>query len=543
MDEDAYKAELQACIDKILASTSLKKLIVAGPGTGKTHFFRTLISKLGGDKKEHLVLTFINELEKELEKDLGDIAHVSTFHGYCRFLLKSEDSLRAGLNANFEYYPPLFKVIKSDWEISKSTEAPDFIDLMRSITLDERMEFFIKRGNHYNAVGFEDSIFRVHLSLLGEAKFEKTYTQIIVDEYQDFNQLEVDVLAQYIEHNPALIVGDDDQALYCVLRGSDPTFIRDLHKAGKFEIFSLPFCLRCPKSVITVFKSILENAKAKGYLKSRIDKRFDFFPPIKGKDSEIYPNVKLIKTTIQQKKPVCNYFGRYILQEIQKIPKEEIKESHEKGFPTILIIGPTHFLKSITPLFDQEGYGYEIRDKHHEVEIDLIDAIRMLKRDRESELGWRIILEIYKQKVSKEVLSKIMKDEVKIIDSLPKEIIDGISKKIESFTEITEADEKKIEIDLSKPRIKLTTYEGAKGLSAQQVFIVGFQNGSLPFNPKSISDIEICKLLVALTRARKQCHILTTRNFGGKWIQFSEFINWLGKECISELNIDKNYWT
>jgi len=45
----------------IIESDAAKKLIVAGPGTGKTHVFRQKLSKCGG---RGLALTFINSLEK-----------------------------------------------------------------------------------------------------------------------------------------------------------------------------------------------------------------------------------------------------------------------------------------------------------------------------------------------------------------------------------------------------------------------------------------------------------------------------------------------
>ena len=86
MLEDNYFLELDTCIQKILNSTSLKKLIVAGPGTGKTTFFRKVIEYYGGISDEYLILTFINNLEAEVEKELGNIAKTYTFHGYCYYL-------------------------------------------------------------------------------------------------------------------------------------------------------------------------------------------------------------------------------------------------------------------------------------------------------------------------------------------------------------------------------------------------------------------------------------------------------------------------
>lgn len=544
MDEAQYLAELDSCVSKILESTAQRKLILAGPGTGKTFFFKKLLTKLGGQKNKYLVVTFINELVKDLEKELGELSEVHTFHGYCHKLLRDNPKLLMGLRDEFFYYPPIASIAKRDWEILKKSTSPNFTNLMRALQTGDELDFFIERANYYNAVGFEDSIIRVFLSIKESSKSPTAPAQTIVDEYQDFNKLETNTLKQLIQDGCVLIAGDDDQALYCVLRGSDPTFIRELYASEDFEKFELPFCLRCPKPVIEVFKSIVENAKQNGFLTARIKKRFDFFPPKKGRDSTMYPTVKIVKTTIQKKSILTNYFGRYILQEIPNIPTGEIEESHKDGFPTVLIIGPKHYLESIAPILDQADLEYEIRGKagrKDEMELTLEDAIGILKKDKESNLGWRIILEIYKDKIPKEVMTDVIIDSRKIKDSLPEEIRNEILGKIELFTEVPEVPETK-EVDTSKPRIKLTTYEGSKGLSAQHVFIVGFQNGILPQNQRDIGEIEICKLLVALTRTRKQCHILTTKNFAGRWVEPSIFMEWLGKDYVSEIDINKNYW-
>lgn len=538
MNEKQYYAELDSHITKILTSTTLKKLIVAGPGTGKTSFFQKAIHHYGGNKDNYLILTFINNLEDELQKDLGDLAKVYTFHGYCHYLLRKNSSLRYGLIDNFEYYPALIELVKSDWRIIHKSESPQFVKLMRNTSIDQSTDFFLKRGNYYNSIGYDDSIFRVYKSLDSGKNISEKYKLIIVDEYQDFNRLETAVLAHIIDSTPALVVGDDDQALYCQLRDSNPSFIRDLFNGQDFENFELPFCLRCPNAVIVVFNKIIETAKEKGLLNKRINKKFNFFPPVKEKDSKDYPKIKLIISTVQRKR--ANYFGRYILKELEKITNEEIKESHDKNFPTVLIIGPTYYLRTLTSLFDEQGLVYEFDEAKPELSVNIEDGLKFLKKDNKSNLGWRIIIESIKPEFYSKCISSII-DNVEIYNLIPKEFIDEFIKKAESL-ELKEESVVKKEINETKPIIKLVTYEGAKGLSAQHVFILGTQNGNLPRNPSVIADIEVCKFLVALTRTRKQCHILCTTNFAGKRVYPSEFIRWMGNENLDIIMIDKTYW-
>lgn len=103
-----------------------------------------------------------------------------------------------------------------------------------------------------------------------------------------------------------------------------------------------------------------------------------------------------------------------------------------------------------------------------------------------------------------------MNQDVDFVDVLPEDFVVQLLSEANSQEEAPEElSVAEGEIDKTKPTIKLTTFEGAKGLSAQHVFILGLQNGDLPKNPSSILDIEVCKFLVALTRTRKQCHLMT----------------------------------
>ena len=77
------EAELQEAVRRIVESKSIKKLIVAGPGAGKTTLFKELLKVNSGGRDDRLVLTFINTLKSDLEAQLSDSAKVFTLHGYC----------------------------------------------------------------------------------------------------------------------------------------------------------------------------------------------------------------------------------------------------------------------------------------------------------------------------------------------------------------------------------------------------------------------------------------------------------------------------
>lgn len=214
--KEELEKEIEELYKKILASSASKKLIIAGPGTGKTTLFKKLISSMQGGKDKFLALTFINNLEDELKKELGEISNVYTLHGYCHFLIISNSELAYGLKEKFFYYPPIVEIIKRDWEILTGDKSPQFYDLMRKLEESKLTLSFVRRGNYYNAVGFDDSVFRVYKGL-GDRHHNLSHNLIVIDEYQDFNLLETSALSKIIGGSPVLIVGDDDQALYTLL--------------------------------------------------------------------------------------------------------------------------------------------------------------------------------------------------------------------------------------------------------------------------------------------------------------------------------------
>ena len=73
--------------DAIVNSDSEKRLIVAGPGSGKTYTFKLALSKAisdSGNAEKGLALTFIRNLVADLSDALSEVADVFTFHGFCK---------------------------------------------------------------------------------------------------------------------------------------------------------------------------------------------------------------------------------------------------------------------------------------------------------------------------------------------------------------------------------------------------------------------------------------------------------------------------
>jgi superfamily I DNA/RNA helicase len=186
MTED--EAELKAAIEAVLNSPSRKKLVIAGPGTGKTTLFRQMLELASGQPERRIVLTFINNLKDDLKKDLDGLAEVFTLHSYCLGLLYKDAMFRGPLSPSFRCCPGLASLIAQDWEIIEGSEAPQFVGEMRNLTEGNHIDFYLARGEYYDAVDFDDAVYRTYVRLTSSSALPENYDLVLIDEYQDFNR-------------------------------------------------------------------------------------------------------------------------------------------------------------------------------------------------------------------------------------------------------------------------------------------------------------------------------------------------------------------
>lgn len=525
--------EAKQALEQVLNSASRKKLVVAGPGSGKTFLFGELLKHCGGGQEERLVLTFINNLKADLDRSLGEMATVSTLHGYCQGLLHRNKSLRNGLSADFRCFPGLVSIIKNDWRWINGSEAPEFVKLMRILECsDEQDSFYATRSNFYDAVDFDDSVYRVHQQFKLHPDLLPTYELVLIDEFQDFNKMEAGIIGQLGVKNSIVIAGDDDQALYSTLRGASWEYIRAHYHGGEYTVFPLPFCMRCPEVIVGAVNDVITRSQRETRLAGRIDKPYRYYAPIKGDDSARFPKIDLIQTSVQRLN--ANYFGRYIEQSIRAMSKADAKTAKEKHEPLALIIGNKPYMPQIEKHLVESGL-YVARKKQELNERDF--ALELLREEPHSNLAWRIILSLSRESIAAPIVRKSHEEGSSIFDNLAKEITDPVLAEAAAWTkpQIQEEDE-------GPPTVQLTTYEGSKGMSAQYVFLVGLHNGDLPRNSEAISDIEICRFLVGLTRTKKQCTLLLSKRFGNDIKEPSIFLDWIREERFKRKRVNAAYW-
>ncbi len=547
--------------DLILQSTAAKKLIVAGPGTGKTYTFREALKAAGG---RGLALTFINNLVRDLEVELAEVADAYTFHGFCKFLLHR--TLVDGLTAHFRYYPPLPIIVAQDMiflgrvgidnnEIERCLHNLD--NGQRTISEAQRI------GSYYDAVAHTDSVYRVLQHLERNRDGIPDYPLVVVDEYQDFSFLETSFISLLAEKNPVLVAGDDDQALYGFKHAS-AKHIRALAHDSSYAKFALPYCSRCTEVIVEAVHDVLMRAQALGLLRERLPKPYTCYLPDKKEDSEQHPHIVHAHCTVERNN--APYIGRYVAARIAQIPEADIITSKKGRYPTALVIGPVEFVRRVYLELRQRFEDVVLKESPR-MTIPIVDGYRYLARDETDRLGWRIVLycddsaggEAYIRVALNDgaelsslvpadfrrrhlrvaiLIGKIERDEPlleeerTIVESATVQSLDNLKMYLGLEAGLESEDDEGVSPgeslgDSSTPRIICTSLRGAKGLSASHVFIVGFNNGHFPRNPADIKDDEVCSLLVALSRTRKQCYVVSCGRFGIVQLQPSIFLEWL----------------
>ena len=249
--------------------------------------------------------------------------------------------------------------------------------------------------------------------------------------------------------------------------------------------------------------------------------------------------IKLVKTTVQSNQ--VNYFGRYIEQQILEIPPEDVREAYEGHFPTVLVIGSSQYLRQIKGHLENSGHPCQAGEGDDPMELRREAALRLLRDDTGSNLGWRILLEIDQPSFSRDVVRRAIVEGSHLIEVIPDDYRLQILSEMQQLSEESDIEAGHDEI-AEELVIRLTSFEGSKGLSAQHVFIVGLQAGDLPRDANNITDLEICKFLVALTRTRKQCHILHTGRWSGQPKQPSIFLRWISRARFEAIEVSRSYW-
>lgn len=267
---------------------------------GETRISDELADKLSVGKVNPwriLAITFTNKAAKELKEricnkvgDAGLDIWASTFHSCCSRILRKYGEL-IGYTSHFTVYDTddtkklikdCMKALQIDekiltirsvqFQISRakdSVKTPTDLkntagDDSRLISIAAVYEMYQKRLKAANAMDFDDIIlntvflFKKHPEVL--EKYREQFKYIMVDEYQDTNQLQYELIRLLSGENGNLcVVGDDDQSIY-KFRGATIENILSFEQSyPNAQVIRLEQNYRSTKTILSAANEVIKN--------------------------------------------------------------------------------------------------------------------------------------------------------------------------------------------------------------------------------------------------------------------------------------------
>ena len=276
--------------------------IIAGAGSGKTRVLTYRIAYLIEQFKvapfQILAITFTNKVAKEMKErtlsllpdyDLTGLT-ISTFHSWCARFLRSEIQV-IGFPRNYVIYDDedqmhLIKEIGLKYGykkgdainkqafsyISKAKSAgklPSDIDKNSRNFNETFFNYFVdyeKAKNEAKALDFDDLLIYT-VKILEQfsdirERYRNRYHDVLIDEFQDTNDLQFKLLSFLIGKNTNLyVVGDPDQTIY-TWRGANQRLILDMDKVFvPLRSIVMDQNYRSTNQILTVANKLISNNK------------------------------------------------------------------------------------------------------------------------------------------------------------------------------------------------------------------------------------------------------------------------------------------
>lgn len=253
----------QVCIDEG------NILLKACPGSGKTrtltYKIAYLVEKYIDSKKLNIAITYTNRAADEIRERLEkvetpeDKVWVGTIHQFClEFIIRPYTMYHKRLRKGYhiideyvtkQYIEEIIEELGIDIGYSKPFEYPEILEKYQKKLLDEK------------EIDFND-ILSISFDLISDKKFiaeniSGIIRTILVDEYQDTNELQYKILSSIVRADKKIqvtFVGDTDQAIYGGLGGVAKTCDELQKEFGiKFLERKLDGCYRSTQRIVDYY--------------------------------------------------------------------------------------------------------------------------------------------------------------------------------------------------------------------------------------------------------------------------------------------------
>ncbi|MDB1939303.1 ATP-dependent helicase [Clostridium tertium] len=585
-------------------------LVVAAPGSGKTTVIINRVNYLVNELKVRLgniiIITFTraaadnmrNRYKNVFNKEIAPF--FGTFHGlFYKILLRegfnisiisggvshriiksvlskysdevSEDKIKEALN-NISFFKTSLKAI----EEFKPTMAKDiFIECLQKYE-----EYKSKNG----LWDFDDLSVKV-ISLLRDnpnilLKYRELFKYILVDEFQDCDELQIQFLKMINQENSLFAVGDEDQCIYS-FRGSKPEYmVRFDEIFPKAKKIYLSINYRSNENIVEVSKEVIKNNK------SRNDKVINSYKDsigvikftrpydekIQGDEiagiieksiDDLSDNAVLYRTNMEARSMIdtftrrripfvlldkgYNFFEHFICKDILSYLKLSINIKDKESFLGI-INKPFRYIsksnleyirnsledkspfdilidKKDTPPYQAKKLDELRRDILYLNKLSLSGAIQYIV----SGLNYIDYLKEYGERYNQSI------EELEDIIEEFKSAADGLKTIIELLGHVERVKEKIEESKEVQEGVILSTIHGVKGMEFKNVFIINATEETIPHKSSMDENIEEERRLfyVGITRAIDNLYIFSPKTQRGRFKDASRFTQEGGFEDIN----------
>lgn len=593
-------------------------LVLAGPGSGKTATLvertKNLITKYEVCPSNILVITFTkaaaNEMEQRFRREMPALKGNSqvtfgTFHAIFFMVLKlayhfnrssiitdevKYQTMRELIHHyGLEYHDENELISGVFNEISMIKNSRISLEHFYSAQCGE--DVFRKLYKDYEAflrkhrfIDFDDmltltyELFRERNDIL--SAWQKKYRYILVDEFQDINQIQYDIIRMLAApENNLFMVGDDDQSIYR-FRGSKPEIMLHVPKDyPELKQVQLTVNYRCPKEVVEASQRLIAHNKERfpkdivawknrAYIQKEKDIiRFEQFHTQRDEILFIIKEIEirlqkgytlsdiaiLFRTNIQPRllmeqlmaynvnfktrEQIPNLYEHWIARDIQAYIQIARGSRARKHFLMILN-KPKRYISRDSlcesqvvfdeweKMFDEQPWVAERIEKLH-YDIKMLEkmspyaAINYIRHG----IGYDDYIADYAQyrNLNKEDLYDIL-DELQV-SAKGFQNYEAWERHIEQYTE--ELQQKAKRKKENSNAVTLSTMHSAKGLEFKSVFIIDANQGVTPYKKAFLDkDIEEERRLfyVGMTRAIEDLTICSIEEMYNKKIEMSQFV-------------------
>ncbi len=585
-------------------------MVLAGPGSGKTLVITRrveyLIKKYGVRPEQILVITFTKAAAKEMRERFARITKddrfpvtFGTFHGIYYGILKwayrmnasnifSEEEkmmlLReviAGMELEIEDEKEFLQGIAS--EIGQIKNNRLSLEEYESSNCSDQMfrqiyEEYERRRKLLKKIDFDDmlvlcyELFQKRPDIL--QMWQKKFQYILIDEFQDINQVQYDVIRMLaLPENNLFIVGDDDQSIYR-FRGARPEIMLGFSKDypnAKSIILDVNY--RSTKAVVSAARRVIERNKNRyqkeiitvneqgdnvhiqevrhpveesHYVREQIAKavaagtepsQIAVLYRTNTEPRALVETFMEYHIPFQMKEHLPNLYEHFIGRDFQSYMRMALG-GRDRGDFLMIMNRPNRYIGRDS--VDRGEISFENLRKYYMEKDWMVDRIDQLEVDLKvisrmtpyaaiqyirKSVGYDLFLNEYaiKRKMKLEDLQELIRE----MEERAKEFktIEEWFAHIEKYTE--ELRLQAVTRTENRNAVSLMTFHAAKGLEYDTVFIIGANEDVTPYKkaelPEEMEE-ERRMFYVAMTRAKKHLTISYVREKNGKAMEQSRFL-------------------